>query len=208
MGFKPLEDWRMTVLADWKAGNYFTYVGGGAAPPGIKYNLQWTDYYNVNIRFSKILRWKSTRFEFFADISNVFNFKRMTSYGFYNYVDKNDYYNSLHLPKSTEGIEFFPNNIPGDDRPGDYRKHGVDYIPMVGINDISMVDDIDTRILYYEFSTKDYYRWIDGQLVKAKKSYVDKVLEDKAYIDMPNLTHFTFLNPRTLFWGLRVSFEL
>jgi len=30
--------------------------------------------------------------------------------------------------------------------------------------------------------------------------------EDKPYIDMPNRTHFTFFNPRTIFWGIRVDF--
>ena len=35
---------------------------------------------------------------------------------------------------------------------------------------------------------------------------VDQMLEDKAYIDMPNNTSFTFLNPRNVFFGIRLTF--
>jgi hypothetical protein len=39
----------------------------------------------------------------------------------------------------------------------------------------------------------------------AHKQYV---LDNKAYIDMPNLETFTFLNPRDIFYGIRLSFDL
>jgi len=32
------------------------------------------------------------------------------------------------------------------------------------------------------------------------------VLEDKAYIDMPNEADRTFLNPRSVMFGMRISF--
>jgi hypothetical protein len=35
---------------------------------------------------------------------------------------------------------------------------------------------------------------------------VQQVLDDKAYIDMPNQGFLTFLNPRDIFFGLRLSF--
>ena len=33
-----------------------------------------------------------------------------------------------------------------------------------------------------------------------------RILDTKAYIDMPNLTYFTFLNPRYVRWGIKLSF--
>jgi hypothetical protein len=35
---------------------------------------------------------------------------------------------------------------------------------------------------------------------------MDKVLDEKAYIDNPNQTSFNFLNPRQWFVGVRISF--
>ncbi len=37
---------------------------------------------------------------------------------------------------------------------------------------------------------------------------IKKLLDDKAYIDMPNQTHFTFLNPRSVFFGITIDFRL
>jgi hypothetical protein len=37
---------------------------------------------------------------------------------------------------------------------------------------------------------------------------LQQVLDDKAYIDMPNMDTFTFLNPRRIFFGIRLSFEI
>jgi hypothetical protein len=37
---------------------------------------------------------------------------------------------------------------------------------------------------------------------------MDQILKDKAYIDMPNMDFLVFLNPRDIFWGLKVSFDL
>jgi hypothetical protein len=34
------------------------------------------------------------------------------------------------------------------------------------------------------------------------------VIDDKAYIDMPNMDTFTFLNPRRIFFGLRLSLDI
>lgn len=208
-GFYPLEDLRLSVLANWKAGSYFTYVGGGAAPPEISYNMQWKDYYNINLRLEKSIRWNTARFVFFVDLENAFNFKRFSSYGFVDNKDQLAYYESLHLPKDTEGLDLFPYiNIPGDDQPGEYRASGVDFVQMTGINNHMDYSNPQSGVIYYESSTGDYLQFENGQWQKADKKFVDKVIEDKAYIDMPNLTHFTFLDPRSIFWGVRLTIDL
>ena len=65
---------------------------------------------------------------------------------------------------------------------------------------------------YYEFGsdkpgdsrTGAYHAW-DPNADQATK---DQWLKNKSYIDMPNQTFLTFLNPRDIFWGLRVTLEL
>ena len=52
----------------------------------------------------------------------------------------------------------------------------------------------------------DYYRWDGTNFAGADQGFVDDVKKDKAYIDMPNEWHRTFLNPRTISIGVRVSF--
>ena len=149
-GIHPLADWRLNILADWRAGKWDTWTGGGDIP-GIVNNVQWRDYYNVDLRLSKNFVIGSANIQFFMDVTNVFNYKYMTSdQGFVDSEDYNNYMKSLHLP-ATIGDELGYGNIPGNDRPGDY---------------------------------------------------------DKDYIDMPNQEFLTFLNPRNIFWGLKISFNM
>jgi hypothetical protein len=37
---------------------------------------------------------------------------------------------------------------------------------------------------------------------------LQQILDDKAYIDTPNMDFLVYLNPRAIFYGLKVSFEL
>ena len=172
MGFFPLEDWRLNVLGTWRLGYYLTWTGGGSIP-GIVNNVQWKDYYNVDLRLSRNFKFGKTNVEFFVDVSNVFNFKYMTNYGFVDSKDYIAYMKSLHLPAKI-GDELTYGNIHGNDRPGDYRT--VPYEP-------------------YDPDDPD----------EARKK---RILETKAYIDMPNQKYFTFLDPRDIFFGLRLSFEI
>ena len=66
----------------------------------------------------------------------------------------------------------------GDDRVGDYRPVGVAYDPL------ELNPDNDSGI-------------------KARN---DERKKDKSYIDMPNITSLTFLNPRRYTFGIRISF--
>ncbi len=64
----------------------------------------------------------------------------------------------------------------GNDKIGDVRDPGVDYEP---------------------------YNPDDPTKSEAD---LQRILKTKAYIDMPNLTYFTFLNPRYVRWGIKFSF--
>ena len=218
-GMYPGENWRLNVLSSWKTGSYETWAGGGAIA-GIFANVQWKDYWNTDIRISKNFRiFDKAKVEFFVDIYNIFNTKRMSNYGFVNSDDRRSYIRSLHLPGNTEGVnQFGYTNIPGHDRLGEYRKAGAPYIPIVATYNYTSLNsnDLSSDDLYYFANAVDgvhgsgYYRYDadNGSWYKESKKRVNKILDDKSYIDMPNQTFFTFLDPRNIFWGLRISFDL
>jgi outer membrane receptor protein involved in Fe transport len=132
---------------------------------------KWNDFMNVDLRISKSFHIMGVNLQIFADISNLFNYKYMTDYGF---IDNNDYLaymKSLHLPVDI-GDPLGYGNIPGEDQPGDYR-------------------------------TSPYTPW-DPNASDSQKAEWEK---NKSYIDMPNQEYFAFLNPRDIFWGLKLSFD-
>lgn len=213
-GAHPLADWRISFLGDWRAGYRFTYTGGAEAP-GVRDNMQWRDFYNLDMRLSKNFGTRLGDAQFFVDISNVLNLKRMNNhwrtfsggdgYGFQRYMQ------SLHLPEEVyedrkgeliEGINF----IPGEDRPGDYRPLDVEFVPIEIVQDVSAVGTPHDRPLYYQKSDGQYYRWDGAAWQAADRSFVDRVLEEKAYIDNPPQLWRAFLNPRDVFFGLRLTF--
>ncbi|UCH62011.1 MAG: TonB-dependent receptor [Fidelibacterota bacterium] len=230
-GLYPLGDWRLDLLGSWRAGMAFTWNGpGGAAISGLADNVRIKSYYNLDIRLSKNFETGIGRAQFFMDINNVLNLKHMYLYpgGYPPFAGDSpsdwDYYMmSLHLPKETWEEFDQPYLHPyGEDQPGEKRKDGVAFVPIESAKDFESLPDFvldaeagtyeflesDRRVLgwaededkYYEFN-KTTHAW-----GAADGSFVDEVLEDKAYIDMPNETYRTYLNPRSIMFGLRVWF--
>jgi hypothetical protein len=119
-GLNLLGDWRASFVASWTSGYYFTWVGGGSIP-GIVNNVRWNDYWNVDLRISKTFNIMGVNLQIFADIGNLFNYKYLTTYGFSDNNDYLAYMKSLHLPADVFDDRFGYTNIPGDDKPGDYR---------------------------------------------------------------------------------------
>ncbi|MDO8551029.1 MAG: carboxypeptidase-like regulatory domain-containing protein, partial [Ignavibacteria bacterium] len=70
-GIHILEDVVVNILASYSAGRYFSWTGPGATQPGFDNNIQWSDFYNVDLRISKGFIFGLIRFEFFMDIFNV-----------------------------------------------------------------------------------------------------------------------------------------
>jgi hypothetical protein len=204
-GFNPLADWRLSVLGSYSSGFYFTYVGGGSFP-GVSNNLQWKDQFGLDIRLSKnFTLFDRVNLMLFMDINNVLNLKQLTTYGFVDGTDYDRYMKSLHL---SEDFNQYYGQIPGSDRPGDYRKAGVAYQPMVFANKLSEVATKYATPIYYEYTTRSYFRWVNNAWQPANQSEVDQVLKDKAYIHMPTQDWWNFLNPRDFYFGLRMSFDL
>lgn len=205
-GFRPLEDWRISLLGSWQAGQYITWAGGGSIP-GIQNNLQFKDFYNVDMRFSRTVRPFDLAVNLFVDVSNVLNTRRLSTAGFTDGEDMNNYYRSLHLPASKlEPLRGSYLSVPGNDRPGSYRRPGVEFQPIVAVNTLNSVTNPHQRPLYFSYETESYYQFRDGAFVPADQEFVRQVLRDKAYIDMPNLETFHFFNPRNVTFGVRITF--
>jgi outer membrane receptor protein involved in Fe transport len=123
-GINPLGDWSLSLIGNWQAGAYGTY--NPTNTPGIANNVQWVDYYNVDMRLTKIFRGlpvSGMDLQFYMDISNVFNFKYLNTAGFVDSYDYQDYLASLRFPWE-DGIQ------KGNDKIGNYRPAGVAYDPL------------------------------------------------------------------------------
>jgi outer membrane receptor protein involved in Fe transport len=203
LGFHPAGGYMANLLLNWQAGAWATFNPNNIA--SIANNVQETDYFDSVLRLAKSFRIRKFRVEGFVDVSNLFNYKRMSMTNFGGKTnDRELYNNSLHLPVSTSY-----DNIPGDDRMGSYRKDGVAYQPMFprGVIDYSS-DKGETGVIYYDKNTQRYVEYVSETWRDVDKARLNQILEDKAYIDMPDQSSFTFFNPRQVFFGLRVSFDL
>jgi len=134
-----ISGWNFTISAKWKAGEYFTWNPLGKN--GIKSNLQYPDYYMVDVRLSKSFNIAGFNTTIFADITNVFNFKvslLSKGYAFDNTTpdDESNYFSSLHLPMyDSPEYDIYRNDIkyegmfiPGNDKVGDLRSADKPYI--------------------------------------------------------------------------------
>jgi outer membrane receptor protein involved in Fe transport len=228
-GPKLAQDFRFDLLGGWRAGQHYTWVGpGGGTIPGLQNNVQVKDFWSLDLRISKNFSTTLGQAQFFFDVNNILNLKYMyylpgNPYGgpFEGDRDYEDYMTSLQLPESTfpKDIVTSPQyiNISGKDRPGDRRKDGVAFVPIEKVASEANLPangfpagatflEPGRRVLFYVQATKRYMEFSGGTWRQADQGFVDQVLNDKAYIDMPNETYRTFLNPRSVLFGMRISF--
>ena len=209
LGGHPLGGWQFVPLITWRQGTKVTYTGGGSIP-GIVNNLDYKDYWGTSLRITKrVDLGNGSNLRFFADVSNVINRRNFDIYnsGLIDGNDFLDYMASLHLPKGKlEEIDLLSSRVPGNDQPGDYRPANVEYVPIEATTDLNTINNPNGRALYYNTQEGAYYQYENGSFVEADKGYVNKVLDKKAYINMPNQEFFNFLDPRTIRFGVRFSF--
>jgi hypothetical protein len=205
-GINVWGDWRLNLTARWQAGDHFTWSGGGSPRPGLLNNVQWRDFYNVDMRFSKTFTLNAFNIQLFMDVNNLFNIKNFSQYGFTDANNFNSYMTSLHLPASI-GDPLGYGNIPGSDAPGDVRKDGVAYTPVESHNDVTTVTSAQKTVIYYDQKTGRYMENQGSGWTEISESRKNDMLNNKSYIFMPNLSFFTFLNPRDIFWGVRFSYN-
>ena len=208
LGHNILGDWMVNLLLRWNAGGWTTYNPNNAGTTTgslnipntpsnkIQNNVQYVDYVDASLRVSKVVTFKHINVQLFADFANLFNAMRLTS----GLTFDKDYRLSLHLPKS----EAY-NNIPGDDKFGDYRNPDADWQP----EEIGVHTGVpsSTRAWYYD-GNGNYWQYTNNQWVQVDQKRVDQANKDKAYINMPNPSTYWFLNPRNITYGISVSIDI
>jgi outer membrane receptor protein involved in Fe transport len=209
LGVAPLKNVNISCVGNWQAGPWFTY--NPKQIQGLINNVQKVDYYDIILRANKKFTYKKLEFNLFVEVDNLLNSKFLNvgqfigttgnpQFGpFWDFHDYQAYMESLHLPKSDAY-----DNIVGKDKIGDYRKEGVDFQPIEFYNEQLAAGD--EGVIYYNRNTDKYLEYVGESWQEVSSTRMQKILDEKAYIDMPNMTSFHFLNPRSVFLGLRISF--
>jgi outer membrane receptor protein involved in Fe transport len=205
LGIDPFGEWSLNVVGIWKAGKWLTYNPQNVT--AIQNNVQVTDYYNINLRLNKTFTFKMFAVTVFMETRNLLNTKRLSGTSFYDQNDYLAYMYSLHLPKD---LAYNNTNVPGDDRVGAYHNDDVKYQPILFSQNVSRMTSGEKGVIYYDGPTGKYMEDInaDGHFTAVDQNRMQKILDDKAYIDMPNNSAFDFLNPRQFFYGISLSFNL
>ncbi|MBN2781372.1 MAG: carboxypeptidase-like regulatory domain-containing protein [Candidatus Marinimicrobia bacterium] len=201
--------WTVSMLASWNDGGYSsrTAYSRVTLPQDntIFYPFEWKDTWSCDLRASKVLSLNNFNVRIYLDIDNIFNIKNLSTTGSTGSIDWQDnYINSLHLFWE-EGI------FLGDDKIGDYNTYG-EYVPIESYaNLMTQVSQPLESVLYHNQADgvekgESFYRWDGSEFVLQDQATVEELYSKKAYIDMPNLTSVTFLNPRTFRLGISVTF--
>jgi outer membrane receptor protein involved in Fe transport len=210
-GQNIIGSWHFNLISRWTSGLWDEWNPNTI--PGIEHNFQWNDYHNFELKITKVFPFENFDIKLFVDINNLTNHKYFSREAFVDKFDYEAYMKSLHLPASIAGnLGYEGEWIPGDDNPGDYRKPGVEWVPMRKIDstDPSDIAHPDGRAVYYDASTSKYMKYDPNSSTWSEmpKGELQKILDDKAYIDMPNQKAFMFLNPRNIFFGLTFNYHL
>ncbi|MBI1806055.1 MAG: TonB-dependent receptor [Ignavibacteria bacterium] len=192
-----LGNWDLNIIGDWRSGGMTKW------PFQILYeNVKMVDWLNFNLRLTKLVAFGQMKVTLLMDVNNLLNTKRLNLNSFYDGNDKEFYYESLHLPSSTEY-----DNIPGDDKVGNYRDDGVAFQPIEQILVLPGGPPLHPEAIFYEKSTGRYMEYKNNAWSEVDGARMKEILDTKAYIDMPNMSSFNFLNPRSVFFGITASFE-
>ena len=196
-GFLPLHNWDLSFLASYQTGSRSKFELGAKT-----YYLSWVNTYNINARLARNFKTNMGDMEFFVDVANLLDTKWLSYSGFSDAFDYDDYYKSLRLPW-LEGVKH------GNDKLGDYRSWDTQFVEFVPVDSLAGVQGTPRSYeIYWDREVDSYHRWDDltGDWVAVSQSAVDKMVEDKAYIDMPDIRSMTFLNPRQITLGIRLKF--
>jgi len=198
--------WVASLTGEWISGSWMTWNPNNLR--NVTQNIQRRDWYGMNLQFAKYFPVGPFNLKLFADIQNLFNFKQMSWVSFQDIYDTNNYMKSLHLPTSDVDNLGEYGNIPGNDTPGDYRAAGVEFQPIEKTQDYGAIDNPSTRAIYYNAPTKEYVRYSpESGWSEVPGGEMQDILDNKAYIDMPNFSYATFLSPRSIFFGITLNYR-
>ena len=101
--------------------------------------LQWAPWKNIQVKIQKSLNIAGTSIYVYGQVDNLLNWKYLNDAGFSDDDDRNNYYQSLHLPLyGTEDYEDDASRIAGNDRLGDVESDDKPYIDMPNIEHLSL----------------------------------------------------------------------
>lgn len=214
-GANPLANFHLSLLGEWRRGDTFTWQGG-ASIPEINNNVRWKDYWMLDLRLTKYITTAGAELQLFADLDNVLNLKQLyreTGWLTGQGRDEEDYMRSLHLDEDLfrqlpEGNAPPYRWVPGDDVPGDYRDYDVEFQPIeayAALPSNGPPAGFERQWAWSE-DTNDFWRWTGSSWEEVPDNEVEQVLDDKAYIDMPNHRFNAFMNPRRITVGVRIGF--
>jgi len=141
--FYPLSSINLTIFGEWEAGDYFT--ANPAKIPNVNNNMQWPDYYMVDLKLTKTFSFFGIASTFYVDVNNLFNFKvslwhrgyafqRDSGDDLEDWQDFLNYIKTLHLTEwgSSEYDKYRDEEngyfIPGNDKIGELRSEKKPYI--------------------------------------------------------------------------------
>lgn len=225
-----LGDWRISFLGNWQAGAK-TIWNDAQTFPELRENVQWRDWWNFDLRFTKHINTRAGETQLFVDVTNVFNIRHFDAGTTVGPQDDRLYMRSLHLPEDTfdslerltctsnpdadpsdcpfsdkEGLPYLW--VPGDDRPGMFRDDDVAFQPIEAVASLANVAEADRNNVawYWAKDTGTYSRWNGSAWQPVDEGELQEALDNKAYIDMPNRRFENFILPRRVSLGLRFTF--
>ncbi|HEY9167657.1 MAG TPA: TonB-dependent receptor [Candidatus Kryptonia bacterium] len=161
-GIDILGNWSMTVFGTWKAGDYFTWNPLGQYPQIPYYNLEWPDYYRVDLKLTRMISIAGITASVYLDVTNVLNLKinemgtlnafssvlASSTYWNDNQSDEAHYLASLHLPMyNSPQFDALRQQyaaqgwyVPGNDRVGDLNSPSKPYIYSPSYADLFLYD--------------------------------------------------------------------
>lgn len=131
MGGGLLADWHLGIFPVWKAGAYYSFSPGGKDKPEFANNIQWPDYWNVDMRLTKYFDLVGGVWSVYLEVNNLFDFKTFNgsiNYGFSDSIDRENYLSSLHLPIYSGAAYQDAGLTAGDDKVGEMRSADKQYI--------------------------------------------------------------------------------
>jgi len=192
-----LGNWNLSFLARYTMGSKETWIEGDK-----KRTRRGLDTYNIDSRLTRTFDTPMGDLEFFAEVTNLLNTRWLSSTGFSGSRDSEAYRQSLHYPWE-EGLQ------NGEDKWGMYREYDTPYRPMYAYDALTDVQVTpQSHEIIFERNTGTYWKWDDASngWESISQKTIDGLIEDKAYIDMPDIQSLTFLNPRQITFGIRIKF--
>ena len=168
---------RSSFIVNWRTGQYTTWTRGqDPVVLGIRSNVQWPDFFNIDLRLSKDIRFGRMGFRLYLDVNNLFDTRLFSPNSFVDGNDFRDYMDSLLWPEEIGkplGYTVF-----GNDKIGDLRPDGVAYEAL-------------------ERNPEN-----DSGIAARNAERISR----KSYIDNPNSRWLYYLNPRDIFFGVKIDF--